>query len=188
MSEEDKALTRKCDAGQLEIGDRLSRIQYYQVLEINEDSNGDRSYVVQNEAGFKFKVTSGIVEAEMFTANQFTTEEKVSRTELIEKLEGARDTCFTVVFERKLTDKLLADKLFDLSEIGLQTDRERRKYARELLKGTERRLVGYLMKAEPKMGRSMVVDLEVEPGRNNIRMVDHRTIKELIIRGVRYHC
>ena len=184
MSEEPKNDAR-CDAGQLEVGDKLSRIQYYTVLEHDEEK---ALFTVENEQGFKFKVTSGIIEAEMHSASQFAREEKVTRTELVEKLENARDTCFTVVFRKQLTDKLLADKLFDLSEVDLGDGKARRKFARELLTGTERRLTGYLLNAEPRLGRTLVVDLEVEPGKHNIRMVDHRTISEMIYKNVRYYC
>lgn len=176
---------RKCDADRLQVGDRLSRIQYYEIIEVDETRE---NFTVQNEQGFKFKVTRGIIQAEMVSASQYEREEKVSRTELVEKLEGAGDTCFTVVFHKQATDKQVADLLADLEGKDLSTDRGRRALARELLHGEERALVGYLKTAEPKMGRSLVVDLEVSGSQHNLRMVDHRTIKSLILKNVRYHC
>lgn len=52
---------------------------------------------------------------------------------------------------------------------------------------TERTLRGKLIKPEPLLGRSMVEDLELPVSeKNRTRLVDHRTIKELIVDGVKY--
>lgn len=51
--------------------------------------------------------------------------------------------------------------------------------------GTERKLTGRLLETENQMGRSNVADLEITSG-NNMRQVDHRTIKYLILKGVKY--
>lgn len=51
--------------------------------------------------------------------------------------------------------------------------------------GHVRNLTGRLVGTENQMGRSNVVDLEVASGSPQ-RQVDHRTISELILRGVRY--
>ncbi len=50
--------------------------------------------------------------------------------------------------------------------------------------GTERTLRGRLVKPEPLLGRSMVEDLDEEKDR--LRQVDHRTIKFLIVGGIKY--
>lgn len=51
--------------------------------------------------------------------------------------------------------------------------------------GTERKLRGRLIQPEPLLGRSMVEDLD-EDKKNRVRLVDHRTIKSLIVDGVKY--
>lgn len=51
--------------------------------------------------------------------------------------------------------------------------------------GSERTLRGRLVKPEPLLGRSMVEDLDLK-GDNRLRQVDHRTIKWLIVDGVKY--
>ena len=51
--------------------------------------------------------------------------------------------------------------------------------------GTERTLVGRLVETENHMGRSNVVDLEVTSG-TNLRQVDHRTLKSLTLKGIKY--
>lgn len=52
--------------------------------------------------------------------------------------------------------------------------------------GSERKLRGRLLKPEPLLGRSYVEDLDIEHGQNRKRLVDHRTIKSLIVLGVKY--
>jgi hypothetical protein len=51
--------------------------------------------------------------------------------------------------------------------------------------GQTRVLRGRLLRPEPLLGRSHVEDLDA-PARDRIRLVDHRTIKYLIVEGVKY--
>ena len=51
--------------------------------------------------------------------------------------------------------------------------------------GTERTMRGRLVQPEPLLGRSMVEDLDID-GNNRLRQVDHRTIKWLIVDGMKY--
>jgi hypothetical protein len=53
--------------------------------------------------------------------------------------------------------------------------------------GSDRILRGRLIKPEPLLGRSMMEDLDLPSvEKNRTRLVDHRTIKELIVDGVKY--
>lgn len=55
--------------------------------------------------------------------------------------------------------------------------------------GTDRKIRGRLISAEPLLGRSMVEDLDLEDNgkeRNRVRLVDHRTITYLIVEGIKY--
>ncbi len=51
--------------------------------------------------------------------------------------------------------------------------------------GTERVLRGRLIKPEALLGRSMVEDLDTYD-KNRLRQVDHRTIRFLIVDGIKY--
>lgn len=51
--------------------------------------------------------------------------------------------------------------------------------------GTDRTLRGRLVCPEPLLGRSMVEDLDETSG-HNLRQVDHRTIRYIIIEGTKY--
>jgi hypothetical protein len=52
--------------------------------------------------------------------------------------------------------------------------------------GSERVLRGRLASAEPLMGRSHMEDLDIEKGKHNLRLVDHRTLKWAVIGGTKY--
>jgi hypothetical protein len=52
--------------------------------------------------------------------------------------------------------------------------------------GSERTLRGRLVKPEPLLGRSMVEDLDIGGAKGRLRQVDHRTIKSLVLEGVKY--
>ena len=52
--------------------------------------------------------------------------------------------------------------------------------------GEERTLRGRLIQPEPLLGRSHVEDLDLEKGKHRLRLVDHRTIKWLVVDGVKY--
>lgn len=51
--------------------------------------------------------------------------------------------------------------------------------------GSERVLRGRLIAPEPLLGRSTVEDLDVT-GKNRLRLVDHRTLKWMVVDGVKY--
>ena len=51
--------------------------------------------------------------------------------------------------------------------------------------GGERTLRGKLVAPEPLLGRSMMEDFDIESG-HRLRLVDHRTIRWLIVEGVKY--
>ena len=55
----------------------------------------------------------------------------------------------------------------------------------EKTNGEERVLRGRLVTPEPLLGRSMMEDLDIR-GKNRLRLVDHRTIKYLVVEGVKY--
>lgn len=178
-------MSKKCVFEELKPGDYLSEVQYYRVMSVSEDE-----ITVQNERGYQIAVTKGVVQEGMYSASQFTEERKVTRSQLCEILENAGDTVFMVNFHKKIKEKDVADAVFEiLTEDDLSDQKAVQKHVRaalkEALQGKERTLVGYLIKAEPKMGRSEVIDLEAE-GDHRMRLVDHRTINWMIIKNVKY--
>ena len=172
----------RCDAANLTPGDRLSRIAYYEVVELQDDG----VLVLQNEQGFQFRVSKGVVEAEMYSAHQFSEQKKVNKTEMVRIFENVGDAVFTVRFlkQAKADDLVSSLSSTDTTAMGAKALKD---FAKELLKGEERTLVGYMVEPQTALGRSRVVDLNVPAGQHNLRLVDHRTISELVVKGVRYH-
>lgn len=151
----------KTDTSLLKVGDRLSRISFMEVTDI---AFSGRSIRVKNEDGFEWTIEGGIVSQECDSL--YVDEEvKMSKTGIAEILVSAKDAIIQVCFDK-------AD-------------------------GTERVLTGYVLGAEPLLGRTVVIDLEKpkklrktkEPGvewDERQRQVDHRTLKWLIYKGVKY--
>lgn len=171
---------KRTDFGTLKVGDRLSETQYYEVLSID-----DKKVKVRNERGFEFGISADIIEEGMYSASYFNETKKVSRTALVNILEGAGDTIFTVNFHKK-PDEATVMEVLKKCQIGdLNDPAKLKKIAENITHGESRTLVGYMIQSEPKMGRSQVIDL-TKPAPNNSRLVDHRTINWLIIKSIKY--
>lgn len=165
------------DVGQLKKGDILSETQYYTVVDVNENMVN-----VVNERGHQFSVGTGIVRDGIYSANQYTTTEKVNKTRMGEVLMEAGDAVFTVCYHKQIDPKKVVQTLWELNPCDYETYIEQ---VTPLLKGSERVLIGYLVKSEQHMGRSLVIDLEVKRDKA-YRWVDHRTLKWLILKNVKY--
>lgn len=173
---------------QLQVGEYLSEVQYYKIVAVAQ-----KTVTLVNERGFEFKVSKGIIAEGMYSASQYNTEKQVTRTEICEELEQVGNHIFTVNFHKQVKEKNVREKL--LNAINLENDsslskaeitKTFKKVSKSLLQGEERTLIGYLLKVEPKVGRSTVIDLELPTDKYRIRQVDHRTINWLIIKNVKY--
>jgi len=87
---------KKCVAADLQIGDKLSTTVYYTVR-----AKQPGKVQVVDETGSTLWISNSIIERESFTATQFEQEKKVTRTELVHKLQYAGDTLFQVKFKKK---------------------------------------------------------------------------------------
>jgi hypothetical protein len=171
----------------------LSEIQYYKVI-----GKGSQSIDVCNERGFQFQIAKAILEEGCWSANQFTKEIKVSRTDCIHKLLNAKADIFTINFNKKPNAETHAAILEKVDFTDIKSDPGKlKKLSKELEKGEERTLIGHLVDAEPLLGRSKVVDLEEhfknqerkvknEPACTILKQVDHRQLNWIIINGVKY--
>lgn len=170
----------RTDFSKINKGDRLSETQYYEVISTESDR-----MKVKNERGFEFTVSKAIVEEGMFNASQYSETKKVSRTHIVNMLESAGDTIFAVNFDKKPTEKSVLDVLQSCTIADFNDQSKLRQLSVDLTHGENRTLVGYLIRTEPKMGRSQVVDL-TKPSGANSRLVDHRTLNWMIFKGVKY--
>lgn len=159
-------------------GDHLSETQYYTVKRVNE-----KSVTLINKSGDEMNVATGIVERDMFSAEQYVEEQKVTKTELAEILKGAGDTVFTVNFNKqaKPTD------VYEFLNDSTKTTGDFKKDVEAAMKGEERTLVGHQVSADYQAGRSLVFDITTEvDAQTRLRQVDHRSINWIILKNVRY--
>lgn len=118
----------------------------------------------------------------MESANQFSETKKLSRTGIVNIMEHTNGGIFTVNFNKQITKEYGERQLSEMDPDELKTDEGRSRIMNALLKGESRTLRGKIQNTEPKMGRSQVIDLDV----NERRLVDHRTINWLIYKNVKF--
>ena len=115
----------------------------------------------------------------MYNANVYAKEEKMALTKVVKELKEAHSVAFTICFNTKVDEKAVQERLSSLTE---KEFKDAKSLAKELLTGSEKTVTGRLTKTEGKLGRSLVLGLPA----NNFVSVDHRTIKWLILKNVKY--
>jgi len=118
----------------------------------------------------------------MYNASVYAKEEKLCLTKVAKTLEEANTACFTVCFNAKVDEKVVKEKLASLSAADLKNRSKIAEIAKDIMHGKETVIVGRLSKAQGKLGRSLIIDLPTQ----GYRLVDHRTLKWLIIKNVKY--
>jgi hypothetical protein len=143
----------RTDPSKVKTGDLMAFVYYGQIRSISSQAGQAHLIVSDIDTGMEFNVIGSDLVQKSFSADQYKSEEKVTMTEMAEKLVESYNVPLTVVFTKA--------------------------------NGEERTLRGRLVKPEPLLGRSKVEDLDLKDG-NRFRLVDHRTMKELIVCGVKY--
>lgn len=117
----------------------------------------------------------------MHNASVYEKEEKIALTKLVKILKEAHSTVFQVCFTCKTDEKQVQEKLAALSE---KEFKDVKTLSKELLLGRESVLTGRLsLSPEGKvLGRSLIRAFDGSP----FAQVDHRTIKSLILKNVKY--
>lgn len=166
----------KWDVSKLAVGDTFSGTNYFRMVQ------DDGSVVQTKSSGQAITVSKDILQCQMYNASAFEKEEKLSLTKVAELLESANTACFTVCFRTKVDESLVREKLRAISAADFKDKAKLKTVSKELIEGNECVLVGRLSKAAGKLGRSLIVDLPTQ----GYRQVDHRTLKWLIIKNVKY--
>lgn len=184
---------KKSEIKKVKVGTILSEIQYYKVVGI--DSNAT---TVKNERGFEFKIGNNIVEEGSFSADQFEKEEKITKTAMGELFSSIGDTVFTVNFNKQVKKediKTVLETLYANKGGAIISKADFDKKVKAILasvyEGEERTLTGYRISSDVVLGRSTVIDLNLEPDFTKaydvrLRQVDHRSINWLIYKNVKY--
>lgn len=125
-------------------------------------------------------MSKDILNTEMNSGTVYDKEEKMSRTQVIEKLLEAGECVLTVHFNKKVDDKHVKEIL---SKTNSNTDLK--KLSKEIVIGKECEMTCYLTSSDNQLGRSSVIDLNAPHGMN-FRQIDHRTINWMVLRNVKY--
>lgn len=103
-------------------------------------------------------------------------------TELVEILNGAGDTIFTIQFKTQADPAKVVEKLKTMKLKEIKDDEaEIRKLSRSLVEGETVTVVGHLADGSQQLGRTLVIDVEA-----GYKQVDHRTIQFIILKNVKY--
>ena len=103
---------------------------------------------------------------------------------MVAKLIDAKDSVFTVSFTKMKHAEAVQQALQGIKS-ALDLQNRRRELAQQMVEGEPCSITGHLVKTENCLGRSMVIDLN-QPYGKGIRLVDHRTIYELVLENVKY--
>ena len=162
-------------------GDVISTTEYLRV----EGTTRGGLKVVDLDTGVEFNIDKDLAAA-YDKAEEFDTTLVVSMTELAHMLTSAGDKVFTVSYNKQPEPLEVANAILVMSA---KDSKSKTKVAR-LMKGELRVLRGRLIGAEPTLGRSNVIDLDIPKVEGAYdtrrRLVDHRTIVSLVIGNVQY--
>lgn len=168
-------------------GDVLSETQFYTV---NKVVGNDVE--LENDLGETIVVNNKYVEACLFST-QFEKEEKITRTELAQKFLASANVALEVTFTKQVKE---ADVVKEITEAYSNStpkefEAKMKKAVKGALNGETRVLRGRHSGSIDDFGRVHVVDMEiVKDGSKSYdvrqRLVDPRTISQLIVKGIKY--
>ncbi len=159
MADERKA--NPTDPGKVAAGNILAIIHYVKVADINKDATL-MSVTPLNTGGKpspNIMVEGRELIGQCLSADYFAEEIKTTMTDVAEKLVTSHNRPLTVCFTK---------------QPGKGQE-----------EGEERVLRGRLLSHEALLGRSHVEDMD-KPEGDRVRLVDHRTIRWLVVDGVKY--
>ena len=180
-------LKENLNVEKIKVGEYLAEIQYYQVVKVNP-----KTIKVVSDKGVESNIDKDLV-LDMYSASQYQIEKYITRTEVNNILANIGQQIFTVNFNKQVKQDDIKNKLLTAikDEEGNpltyeQIEKNLKIISKELNKGEERTLIGYLLEINNEMGRSSAIDLEIERGQNRLRQIDHRTINYLIFKNTKY--
>jgi hypothetical protein len=156
-----------CNSSGLKAGDMFYLPEYYLVREVGDEMLD----VIDLDSCQHQSISKSILDEHAEPTAQFTKEEKVTMTKLAAILKSAGDSPFRVTFNK-------ATKAEDMvTFIDSQCAAENKAWG-ELPTSKKRKIAKKVMEGEERVMHARLVRNEAG---------DSRTIKELILRGVRYH-
>lgn len=162
---------------ELKKGEVLSETQYYTVEKTSDDK-----VQLKNDLGENIVVDSKYVESCLNSASQYSTEKKVTKTEIANLFINNPLIAMTVNYNKQLDVNEILDDL-----VG-ETNKTKIK---NLLKGEERTMIGRHFGEISDLGRVQFVDMEITKDTtksydNRLRQVDPRTLNWIIVKNTKY--
>lgn len=128
---------------------------------VKVNSASPNSMTVTNvDTGLQFEVNGHQLIQACLSADVFETEEKVTMTRLAEEVISSYNIPITVCFDK-------------------QPDKKTGKVEERIMRCR-------LIRPEPLLGRSLVIDLDLPANEHRERQLDHRTLKWLIKNGTKF--
>lgn len=178
----------KTKFNELKKGSKLSETQYYSVEKIQGNQ-----VQLKNALGEDIVVDKGYVESCLISADQFESEEKLTRTELAALFLKSTNIALTVSFNKKVDKADVVKEIMDAYEGSTPKTIKSaiEKALNKGLKGEERILVGYHTGVQDDFGRVSAIDMNIEKDASKayntqLRLVDPRELNYLILKGVKY--
>ena len=179
----------------LTVGEVLSETQYYKV----EKMSGDKVQLV-NDNGERIVVNAEYVDGQLSSANQFSKEQKVTRTEMADIMLNNARTAITVNYNKQVKESDVAAELekevanayntSTPSEVGAKIKKAVKASIKKSMQGVERTMIGIHYGSVNEFGRLQFIDMEeeVKPGGydNRLKQVDPRTLNWLIVNDIKY--
>jgi hypothetical protein len=173
---------------ELKKGACLSEVQYYRVVKVSgtkiQLKNGLEQDIVVDKEYVQDCLTS---------ADQYTEEVKVTKTEMAKLFLENPNVVFTISFNKQVKPEDVSKEIMGAYEGSTPKTMEMaiKKAVKSALNGIERVLVGYHNGIQDDLGRISAIDMNIEKDptkdyNNALRLVDPRTINYLILRGKKY--
>jgi hypothetical protein len=166
----------------VKVGDVFSEVQHYKTVKI-----AGGKVQLKNGLNQDIVVDSKYVEDCLISGNQFTTEEKVNKTDLTKLFLQNPNTVFTVSFNKQVKEADVVKEIMESYEGSTPKTMGDaiKKAVKRGLTGEERVLVGYHTGLQDDFGRLQVWDMNITDG-NPTRLVDTRSLNWLICKGIKY--
>lgn len=175
----------------LKKGAILSESQYYTV----EKVVGNQAEL-KTDQGENIVVSEDYVKTLLVSADQYTSEKKINKTEAAQMFVANPSIVLTVSYNKKVDEKQVKKDIYDLypnkGKFISEADFKKKvdSAIKGIVEGEERVMKGRHWGELNEFGRVQFIDMEIErkPGNfdNRQRQVDPRTINWLIIKGIKY--
>lgn len=178
------------DIKKIKVGDVLSETQFYKVSKVIE---GGLELVT--DGGQSIKLGDKYVEQLLVSGNLYDSTEKITRTDLAEKVISSSRIAMSVNYNKQVKDVDVTKGITNIYEelgMGMSKIDFGKKVKKALsLKGEERTMIGRHYGSVDNNGRLSFIDMnEVNnPDKDydtRLRLVDPRTLNWAIIEGVKY--